>query len=840
MLPRFICALATILFLLTPSRAATPLWQADPSTPSSWFDPANWSTNTLPTSTDSPQINSGQALISTGSATASTLYLSYNPGNTSSLSLTGGQLTTTNYTYVGYNGDASVTQSAGTLTGYSLYLGYGPKSAGSYTLTNLSTLSFPSETIGQLSSASFIQTGGSNINSSLYLASSNSSYATYNLSAGNLNSSLEFIGNGGTAVFSQSGGANQMFGGSLYVGYNSGSGTYNLLGNSTLQASEEYIGTQGFGSFVQTSGANFVSSSIYIDGTYILSGGQLNDYSSTHLAYGTSSTASFTQTGGTFNTNTQTFYLAEGTNGSYASYSLSDGSLLTGTQYLGYNGWASFTQSGGLNRAGAFYLAFNGIASYSLSDNAFLSTGNQYHASNSNARSTFTQSGGTNNLSTAFLYLAYGSASTSTYSLSAGNLFSSTQYIGYNGNALFTQSGGTNDLGSANLYLSYNSTAANSSYSLSAGSLLAANEYLGYNGAALFTQSGGTNDVSAGSLFLGYLNSNAKSTYLLSGSSATLLANSEDIGSASPSLFRQSAGSNTTFTLTIHPLSTYELSGGSLQISSSLSNSGSLNLFAGSLSSPSLTGTGATSLSSGFSLVIPYLRQSSLSLAGSLKLTSPSSDSLLSSLTILPAGTLDLTTSTLLLNYTTSSPTDYIRQLLQNHSLFTTSSNSSHTLAYFELSLLPTTDARRTAALSAGADTTTLLITLALIGDANLDGKLTSDDYVILDKSFSQHLTDATWTQGDFNYDGVVDQSDYLLLDTAFLSAQSPGFNPASLLSQRESQFSDAYVQQLLTYLPDPASPLICLFATFLLLRPLTRNSIYSPPPAATPASSTN
>ena len=63
-------------------------------------------------------------------------------------------------------------------------------------------------------------------------------------------------------------------------------------------------------------------------------------------------------------------------------------------------------------------------------------------------------------------------------------------------------------------------------------------------------------------------------------------------------------------------------------------------------------------------------------------------------------------------------------------------------------------------------DATTLLIKYTWNGDANLDGRVTFDDYVKIDTGFNQHLPG--YNNGDFNYDGVVNFDDYVLIDIAF------------------------------------------------------------------------
>jgi autotransporter-associated beta strand protein len=197
-----------------------------------------------------------------------------------------------------------------------------------------------------------------------------------------------------------------------------------------------------------------------------------------------------------------------------------------------------------------------------------------------------------------------------------------------------------------------------------------------------------------------------------------------------------------------------------------------------------------------------------------------SATSSLSSLTITGTGHFDLADNNLVLDYTASSPLTQIRQYLQTGALTSSSAtnNSNHTtaLGYAEASQLSPT----TAAQIAGTlpyDSTTLLIKYTYEGDANLDGKITADDYALLDKGFATHAS--TWTLGDFNYDGVVNAVDYLLIDKT-VTLQSGSYSPdATLLAQREAQFGDAYVSELLTSIPEPSLLAACGLAFPLLRR---------------------
>ena len=122
-----------------------------------------------------------------------------------------------------------------------------------------------------------------------------------------------------------------------------------------------------------------------------------------------------------------------------------------------------------------------------------LSVSNQYVGSGGTG--TFTQSGGTNTVSSN-LYLGNAATDNGTYALNGpATLSATTQYVGYSGTGTFSQSAGTNALknGYVSLYLGYNTTGTGS-YSLSgSGSLSAYEQYVGNSGTGTFSQSGGTN-----------------------------------------------------------------------------------------------------------------------------------------------------------------------------------------------------------------------------------------------------------------------------------------------------------------------------------------------------------
>lgn len=68
-------------------------------------------------------------------------------------------------------------------------------------------------------------------------------------------------------------------------------------------------------------------------------------------------------------------------------------------------------------------------------------------------------------------------------------------------------------------------------------------------------------------------------------------------------------------------------------------------------------------------------------------------------------------------------------------------------------------------------DATTALLRYTYRGDANLDGKITGDDYFRIDQGFAAHTTG--YAAGDFDYSGKINADDYFLIDSNYGHAQS-------------------------------------------------------------------
>ncbi|HZZ43509.1 MAG TPA: dockerin type I domain-containing protein [Tepidisphaeraceae bacterium] len=227
-----------------------------------------------------------------------------------------------------------------------------------------------------------------------------------------------------------------------------------------------------------------------------------------------------------------------------------------------------------------------------------------------------------------------------------------------------------------------------------------------------------------------------------------------------------------------------------------------------------VTGSGSVSIVNNASLVTLGIRIAQLTVdGGGLYVQFNSSDpypSRIGSLTITNGGVVDLDNNPLILDYTSTSPLSAVRGYLHD-GLMTSASATNDAqhrtgLAYVEASkLLGISGAQTALWYGETVDATTVLVKYTWLGDANLDGKINADDFAMIDRGFAKHMAAGTayWSDGDFNYDGVVNSADYMIIDRDF-ALQSGALSPA-FLAEREAQFGDAYVSQLLTSIPEPS-----------------------------------
>jgi hypothetical protein len=170
----------------------------------------------------------------------------------------------------------------------------------------------------------------------------------------------------------------------------------------------------------------------------------------------------------------------------------------------------------------------------SMSANNLTSSSEYIGYSITDGRGVFNHSGGINTIAAGagFLDIGVFAGSTGTYNLSGtGALVANThEYVGDVGTGFFNQTGGSNTINGAgnNLFLGYN--ASNTSptggtYTLSAGTLsVGGDQYVGYNRVGTFNQTGGTNTVGSfptSDLFVGTF-ANSTGTYNHTGGTNTV------------------------------------------------------------------------------------------------------------------------------------------------------------------------------------------------------------------------------------------------------------------------------------------------------------------------------
>ncbi len=101
------------------------------------------------------------------------------------------------------------------------------------------------------------------------------------------------------------------------------------------------------------------------------------------------------------------------------------------------------------------------------------------------------------------------------------------------------------------------------------------------------------------------------------------------------------------------------------------------------------------------------------------------------------------------------------------------------------------------------------------IGDGNLDGLVSFDDYVGMDNAFFGLIPNLGWATGDINFDGVINFDDYTVVDQAFFFQGAPLSNDANF-----------------TTVPEPATALflpLSLLATIAMMRYFPANRARSP-----------
>ncbi len=67
-----------------------------------------------------------------------------------------------------------------------------------------------------------------------------------------------------------------------------------------------------------------------------------------------------------------------------------------------------------------------------------------------------------------------------------------------------------------------------------------------------------------------------------------------------------------------------------------------------------------------------------------------------------------------------------------------------------------------------------LLLKYTYLGDGNLDGLVSFDDYVGMDNAFFGLIPNPGWATGDINFDNAINFDDYTVVDSAFFFQGPP------------------------------------------------------------------
>jgi hypothetical protein len=258
----------------------------------------------------------------------------------------------------------------------------------------------------------------------------------------------------------------------------------------------------------------------------------------------------------------------------------------------------------------------------------------------------------------------------------------------------------------------------------------------------------------------------------------------------------------------------YTFNGGGL-VAGPTDLTGSFTQTGGTATFGQITGTGTLSVS-----------------AGDLILAAGAGTSQVSGLSVTGAGTLDLTTNLLKVNYTTGhDPVAAIRTaLVSGYNKDTStgpgiiSSNAQANPGLYAVGYADgSTDSGSAAVSGNSIPATQLWLKLTLAGDATLDGIVNFPDLLVVAQNYGK--TGQDWAEGDFNYDGVVNFPDLLLVAQNYgkqLSANQLAQLPSSFASQW--QLAEAEIAAQPTAVPEPATTSLLAIGAFGLLARRRRN----------------
>ena len=376
------------------------------------------------------------------------------------------------------------------------------------------------------------------------------------------------IGTGGHGVMEQSGGTADLSGIGLVLGYDAGDGVVSLSGGQTAATGismGQFAGGEG---------------QLDLSGTAALtvSGAEIAG-----AAGGGGATGTIVQTGGTNDAGS----LVVGADLDQGTYTLSGGSVSSGWLCVGQDGTGTFTQSGGSVSAAQQVLGFDTTYTGGLT-----------------ASGSWTQTGGTDTIAAAGLWVGVGAGGTGSFSLGAGSLSTGYLLVGAQGSTAGTydQTGGTAATVTPIVGFGGSGTA-----DVSGGSLaVSADAYVGYSGPGTLSISGsGAVSDPTSALYVsgdGVDGDPAGAGVVDLSGSGTLTTQQTYVGYSGPATFDQTGGTDTTQTLILNGPSSnayanYAVTGGTANAATTVnvlvpSSSGAASVNEGS---PYTLGLSATS-----------------------------------------------------------------------------------------------------------------------------------------------------------------------------------------------------------------------------------------------------
>jgi arabinogalactan endo-1,4-beta-galactosidase len=191
------------------------------------------------------------------------------------------------------------------------------------------------------------------------------------------------------------------------------------------------------------------------------------------------------------------------------------------------------------------------------------------------------------------------------------------------------------------------------------------------------------------------------------------------------------------------------------------------------------------------------------------------------------AGTIDIQTNALLINYSSSDPISTIAGYIKS---------GYNNGAWNGLGIISTTAQTPTNGLlygvgyADGADGVVsglssgqIEVKYTLLGDANLDGVVNGEDFTILASNFNQPVT--RWDQGDFNYGSVVNGEDFTLMAANF-NQEAGGAASAGDVAALDAFAAANGLSLPTSSVPEPASAVMLVMAGLGILRRRRRSPL--------------